>query len=518
MNNGKLVINELSPLIRTLHSLSTNPNPNSISLPNPSSIASALQHFINSNSPSPGQSIHAHILKSGFNSTTNISIKLLILHVKSGSLYNARKVFDKMLKPTLSAYNYMIAGYFKANIFDESLQLIRKIALSDERPDGFTLSMALKISGVNFSLRLAKQVHSQIVRLELEKDEVLFAALIDSYVKNGKLSYARSIFESMPNRNLVCSTALLVGYMNEQLFIDAKRIFDTIIRKDIVIYNAMIEGYSRTAETAMRSLELYKDMQSFNFMPTVSSFVSVIGACCLLSALEFGVQVHNQIIKMNDFSHVKCGSALVDMYSKCGRIKHARSIFDRMPEKNVITWTAMIDGYGKNGIADNALELFNLMRDSRVKPNHATFLSVLSACGHAGLVSNGKEVFESMEKDFGLKPRMEHYACMVDILGRSGNLSEAYNFILRIPEKPNSDVWAALLGASRFYGDVEMADIAAKKVFELTGKERPGAYMALSNAFAAVGNWDGVSEVRELMKVRGVSKGAGRSWLGTDKS
>ena len=156
--------------------------------------------------------------------------------------------------------------------------------------------------------------------MELGTDEVLFAALIDSYVKNGKLSYARRVFELMPDRNLVCSTALFVGYMNEQPFLDAETIFETIVEKDIVVYNAMIEWYSKTLETAVRSLEIYKGIRCFNFSPTVSSVVSVIGACFLSSALEFGGQVHAQIIKMITFSHVKCGSALVDVYSKCGRI------------------------------------------------------------------------------------------------------------------------------------------------------------------------------------------------------
>lgn len=422
-----------------------------------------------------------------------------------------------MPRPTLSAYNYLVAGYFKEGSFAESIELIRKLGFTDERPDGFTLSMALKISATMFSLCLARQVHAQIVRLELGADEVLLAALTDSYVKNGRLSYARRVFESMPDRNLVCSTALLVGHMKEKSFVDAEVIFDSIVEKDIVVYNAMIEGYSQMSETAVRSLEIYKDMQGLSFRPTVSSFVSVIGACSLLSAVGFGEQVHAQIIKTDTFSHVKCGSALVDMYSKSGRVVAARRVFDHMPERNVISWTAMIDGYGKNGMPDTALELFCLMRVSSVKPNLATFLSALSACGHAGLVSSGREIFESMEKDFGLEPRMEHYACMVDLLGRTGGLKQAYDFILRIPVMPNSDVWAALLGASRLHGDVEMADVAAKMVFELTGNERPGAYMALSNTFAAAGKWEDVNQVRNLMKIRGVSKVAGRSCVGSEE-
>ncbi|PKU78419.1 Pentatricopeptide repeat-containing protein [Dendrobium catenatum] len=433
-------------------------------------MAAALQSFIDSSSPSQGKPIHAHIIKSGHHSSTSISIKLLILHLKCGSLNNARKVFDEMTKPTVSAFNYLISGYFRAGITEKCLELARKLSFSGEKPDGFTLSMVLRLSAAMVSFNLAKQTHSQIIKSELWYDDFLFAALIDSYVKNGMIGYARSIFDALPRRSLVCSTALIVGYMNQNSFKDAEEVFRCLVQKDDVVYNAMIEGYSKLVEKASRSFEVYKEMRFEGYKPTISTAVSVIGACSLLS------------------------------------------------EKNVFSWTSMIDGYGKNGISEEALKLFNKMRTcSDVKPNHTTFLSVLSACGHAGLVSGGKEIFESMEKDHGLQPRMEHYACMVDLLGRADRLLEAYDFIKRIPEKPNSDVWGALLGASRVHGHVAMADIAAMELFKLCRNERPGAYLALSNTFAAAGRWDGVFRVREMMKERRVSKNAGYSWVDSEE-
>ncbi|XP_073006340.1 pentatricopeptide repeat-containing protein At1g28690, mitochondrial [Typha latifolia] len=481
------------------------------------SLPSILQHFIDSNSPSRGQTLHAQILKSGFEPNTNVSIKLLILHLKCGSLLNARNVFDRMPTPTLSAYNYILAGYVKAGLAEESLEFVRQLTFSNGRPDGFTLSMVLKLSAVLVSLNLARQVHAHIVKLVFEPDDVLFAVLIDSYVKNVKVGYARSVFSMMPEKSLVCSTALIVGYMNEGLFRDAEEIFDKMVDKDTVVFNAMIEGYSRTLDTAGNSLEVYKMMQRLSFRPTISTTVSVLGACSLLSSLEIGEQVHCQTVKTNLSSHIKSETALIDMYSKCGRVEDGRKIFDRMAERNVISWTSMIDGYGKNGFPHDAIKLFNEMKSfQNVKPNHATFLSALSACGHAGLVSKGQEIFQSMEMDYALKLRMEHYACMVDLLGRMGNLEEAYNFIKRMPEKANIDVWAALLGASRLHGNVEMANTAAKEVFELSRDGRPGAYMAFSNTLAAAGKWEGVHEVRELMKERGVSKNTGHSWVGTE--
>ncbi|KAK8961426.1 Pentatricopeptide repeat-containing protein [Platanthera guangdongensis] len=480
--------------------------------------AAALQSFIDSSSPSEGQHIHARIIKSGTSPNTNISIKLLILHLKCGSLNNARKVFDRMPSPTISAFSYLIAGYFRAGVADECLKLARELSFSGEKPDCFILSMLLKLSATMASLFLLKQMHAQIVKLELGFDEFLFAALIDSYVKNELIGYARSVFLALPKKTLVCSTALIVGCMNRSLFGEAEEIFRCLVDRDIVVYNAMIEGYSKIMKTALKSFEIYKEMRSRDFNPTISTAVSVFGACSLLSALEIGKQFHCQIIKSRIYCHVKTGSALIDMYSKCGGIEDARKIFDGMPEKNVFSWTSMIDGYGKNGIADEALALFDKMRTcSDVCPNHITFLSVLSACGHGGLVSAGEEIFESMEKDQGLKPTMEHYACMVDLLGRGGRLLEARDFIRRIPEEPNSDVWGALLGASRVHGDAGMADIAAEELFKLCRRERPGAYIALSNTFAAAGRWDGVCRVREMMKERSVFNTAGYSWVDSDE-
>lgn len=411
----------------------------------------------------------------------------------------------------------MIAGYFKHGRTEDSLNLIRNLTFSGEKPDVFTFSMVLKFSTSLMSLKLGKSAHTQIVKSGFKLDDVLFTGLVDSYSKNGKIDYARRVYDMMSKRNLICSTAMISGYMQSGSLESAEEIFREMIEKDVVVFNAMIEGYSKTMETANRSLELYIEMQRLSFRPTISTFASVIGACSVLSAFEISQQVHGQLIKSDVLSDVKSGSALIDMYSKCGRTEDARRIFDYMPEKNVFSWTSMIDGYGKNGNPDNALVLFDMMRkELKIMPNYVTFLSALSACGHAGLVSAGVEIFESMEKEYSLKPRMEHYACMVDLLGRSGSLQQALEFIRKMPEKPDSDVWGALLGACRLHEDMELADFAANEIFKLSKDGRPGAYVALSNTFAAAGKWDGVCEVRELMKKRGVAKDAGCSWVGTE--
>ncbi|KAJ9136064.1 hypothetical protein P3X46_033178 [Hevea brasiliensis] len=183
------------------------------------------------------------------------------------------------------------------------------------------------------------------------------------------------------------------------------------------------------------------------------------------------------------------GSALVDMYSKCGRIVDARRAFDHMPKKNVFSWTSMIDGYGKIGMPNEALQLFHSLQQFRVEADYVTFLGALSACAHTGLFAKGREIFESMERDYSLKPGMEHYACVVDLLGSAGNLQLAWEFGMGMPEKPNSDVWAALLSSCNLHGNAEMASIAASELFKLNAEGRPVAYVALSNTLAAAGKW-----------------------------
>ncbi|KAM6563131.1 hypothetical protein CsatB_023129 [Cannabis sativa] len=494
-----------------------------ISHPYSNTLSSALQHYIDSDNPYHGRKIHAHVIKTGYEPNTNISIKLLILHLKCGCLTYARQMFDEMPHRTLSAYNYIIGGYLRQGQVEESLSLVRRLVLSGENPDGYTFSMILKASTsasyVPYRSSLGKIVHAQIIKSDVGSDNVLYTALVASYVKSGKIGYARAIFELMLERNVVCSTSLITGYMNQGDFDEAKDIFSKTIDKDIVVFNAMIEGYSKLVEHASKSLDIYIQMQRLNFRPNISTFASVIGACSMLTAFEVAEQVQSQLMKTEFFTHIKMGSALIDMYSKCGRIEDARKVFDHMPEKNVFSWTSMIDGYGKNGYPYDALELFGIMQEHHhIDPNFVTFLGALSACSHAGLVDKGLEIFRIMEAEYFLKPKMEHYACVVDLLGRAGRLSQAWEFVKAMPEKPNSDVWAALLSSSRLHGYVEMASIAANELFKLNANDRPGAYIALSNTLADAGKWDSVSEIRDKMKVRGVSKDTGCSWVAAEFS
>ncbi|KAL8166637.1 hypothetical protein V2J09_008136 [Rumex salicifolius] len=465
---------------------------------NPTSVplSTALRHYINGGHPFHGLKIHTHILKTGFHPNTNIAIKLLLIHLKCGFLDYARQVFDEMSEPTRSAYNYLMDGYVKQGRFEEVFDLVRGMNDCHEMPDGFTYSLILKA-----------WVHGKMVKYDMKNDVILFGSLLNAYVKCMRVDYARLLFDTMSINNVMCSTTLIAGYMNRGCVQDAEHIFENTVDKDVVVFNAMIEGYSKSVETANKSVEIYIDMKRLDFHPTISTFASLIGACSLLTAVEIGQQVQCHLMKMEFLIDIKISSALIDMYSKCGRVDEAQKIFNQMPETNVFSWTSMIDGYGKNGKPYKALKLFHTMRKAnRITPNHITFLSILSSCAHNGLLNEGKEIFRAMERDYSLRPKMEHYACMVDLLGRHGSVVQAWDFIKGMPEKPNSDVWAALLSSCRLHGEVEIANLAAMELLKLGGDERPGAYLSLSNTLAAAGEWNGVIQVRESMKNRRVSK------------
>ncbi|KAL4188391.1 hypothetical protein AMTRI_Chr08g202170 [Amborella trichopoda] len=479
---------------------------------NSTGLSCALQSYIDSNAHLEGQTLHAFIVKAGFKPDIYLSTKLLILYVKSNNLKYARQMFDKIHEPTIESWNAMISCYSRNGPAEKTLNFISQMANSGLKFDGFTYASILRVSALIHDLGLGKQVHTQITKNGFQSDEVLYTALIDMYSKSDSISCARKVFSEMPERNVVSCTAMIHGYMRCACPNEAHEIFDGIHEKDVVAWNALIEGYSSHPNYALKSLTAYVEMQRSGFRPTVSTFSSIIGACIILSALEQGQMIHAQVIKSDSRHDVRSNSALIDMYAKCGEILESRRVFDKMPHKNIVSWTAIIDGYGKHGDTNEALRLYEKMLKFGIQPNHVTFLSMLSACGHTGLTQEGWQVFMSMREEYGLEPKVEHYACMVDILGRAGLLDEALCFIRKMPVEPNDDVWGALLGACGIHGNVEMASLAAEELFKLNAA-RPGSYVGLSNTFAAAGRWEGVSKVRELMREKGVSKDAGCSWV-----
>ncbi|CAN6471900.1 unnamed protein product [Victoria cruziana] len=325
-----------------------------------------------------------------------------------------------------------------------------------------------------------KRVHAHMVAVGFNSDEYLRTKLLILYSKCGDLFTAHQLFERMPDRNLVAWNSLSSGYVESGRHEEA--------------------------------LGLYAGLRSEGVAPDQFTFASMLKACAASAKLEQGRWVHGGLIKSGIRGNVVVDSALVDMYCKCSSTTDARRAFDRSRVRNVVTWTALIAGYGQHGHVSEVLQLFHQMIGEGLRPNHVTFLAVLCACSHAGLVAEAWKYFNVMAAEYGMKPKAEHCASMVDLMARSGKLGEAHQFVNMLPFKHHSVLWGTLLGASRVHGHLQLATVAANRFFELE-PDNAGKYVVLSNVYAARGLWRKVAEVREMMKENGIKKETACSWI-----
>ncbi|XWS30596.1 hypothetical protein CRYUN_Cryun24cG0132400 [Craigia yunnanensis] len=288
----------------------------------------------------------------------------------------------------------------------------------------------------------------------------------------------------------------------------ARSLFDGFIYKDLVCWASMIDSYAH-ADLPLEALHLFNQMRLQRLLPDSIILLAVIRACSVLASLHQARILHGVIFRCFLEGQLVLDTAVLDLYVKCGCLAYARKVFDKMVERNIISWSTMICGYGMHGHGREALHLFDQMK-TLIKPDHVTFVSILSACSHAGLIAEGWECFNSMVRDFGVTPTSEHYACMVDLLGRAGQLNQAWVFIERMPVRPDAGVWGALLGACRIHLNIKLAEVAAKALFDLDA-ENPGRYVLLSNIYASLGKRKEADRIRNLMRSRGVRKIVGHT-------
>eukprot|EP01018_Ginkgo_biloba_P020809 Gb_00201 [translate_table: standard] len=427
-----------------------------------------------------GKSIHGYIIKSGLDPDVSVGTALIDMYAKCKRLDFAYQVFDNMFRRNVISWNAMIAGYAQNGYAKEALSLFYQMQVANMMPDPFTMVSVLQACAHLGAMQQGKWIHDYIIQSGFELDAFVGTALIDFYAKCGKIEIARQLFDSLSKRNDISWNAMIVGYAQN--------------------------GYGNKA------LTLFNEMQLADMQLDVVTVVSVLSACAHLAALQQGMCIHGYIIRNGFESDAFVGTALVDMYAKCGVVKIARNMFDKIPERNVSAWNAMIAGYGMHGHGEDALGIFSQMQHESIKPDHVTFISVLSACSHAGLVHEGYECFDCMSRDYCITPRMEHYACMVDLLGRSGRLDEAEDFIGSMPLEPDASVWGSLLGACRNHCNIELGERVAEHLFDLE-PENAGYYVLLSNIYASSGRWNEVAKVRAMMKDRGLEKTPGQSLI-----
>ncbi|XP_038884767.1 pentatricopeptide repeat-containing protein At2g33680 [Benincasa hispida] len=427
-----------------------------------------------------GKQIHCLALKSGLLSIVSVGNALVTMYCKCGCLDDALKTFELSGDKNSITWSAMITGYAQAGDSHEALKLFSYMHFNGNKPSEFTFVGVINACSDIGALKEGKQMHGYSLKVGYESQIYIMTALVDMYAKCGSL-------------------------------VDARKGFDYLKEPDIVLWTSMIGGYAQNGENET-ALTLYCRMQMEGILPNELTMASVLRACSSLAALEQGKQIHARTIKYGFNLEVPIGSALSTMYAKCGSLEDGNLVFRRMPTRDIVSWNAMISGLSQNGEGLKALELFEEMRQGTTKPDYVTFVNVLSACSHMGLVERGKIYFKMMLDEFGIVPRVEHYACMVDILSRAGKLEEAKEFIESATIDHGMCLWRILLGACRNYRNYELGAYAGEKLMEL-GSEESSAYVLLSSIYVALGRSDDVERVRRVMKLRGVNKEPGCSWI-----
>ncbi|XP_059077803.1 pentatricopeptide repeat-containing protein At2g13600 [Cryptomeria japonica] len=506
-----------------------------------------------------GKQIHGHIILTGLESDITGVTALVDMYAKCTNLENAQKLFSKLsnqslvskreptaicdsrhpyeamefdsgrTKPNIVSWNAMVAGYSQNGCGDKALNLFYQMQQENLEPDHFTFGSVLRACGSVFDVEKGKQIHNYIIKTGYEADIIVGSALVDMYAK--------------------C-----------KIMADACKVFDVLFERDTITWTIIIVGCAQHGWNKV-ALQYFGEMLRRGVKSDQFTVASALSACANLAALEQGKQVHTHLIVSGFESNItagsalidmytKCGSmtdahiaideinsqnsvlqpimvagnsqrgqgdvvvgsALVDMYSKCGDLENAYKIFGKLRERDVVSWTSMIGGLAQHGRGMEALQLFQQMLQAGLKPNAITFVGVLSACSHSGLVDEGLHYFDIMSKEYGITPRKEHYSCLVDLLGRAGCLQEAHDFINRMPVEADASIWSNFLGACRVHGNMDLGKHAAECLLEM--KEHDAStYVVLANIYAAVGRWDDAAKIRSMMQERGIKKKPGYSWI-----
>ncbi|PON69656.1 DYW domain containing protein [Parasponia andersonii] len=490
---------------------------------------------------------HAVVLKSGHFQDHYVAGTLVKCYANPyfKNLDFALKVFDIVPKPNVFMWNVLIKGCLENNEPLLVVSLYCKMVAVNCMPNKFTLPAVLKACTLVKAVEEGVQVHAHVVKHrfsgdghvksagiqmyasfgcmeearrvlgEAEKSDVIcWNAMIDGCFKFGDIEVAKEVFEKMPRRNVGSWNAMLSGFLRCGMIEAARELFAEMNERDEISWSAIIDGYIKGGYFK-EALEVFYLMQREEIKPRKFVLSSVLAACANVGALDQGRWVHAYVKRNLIQLDAVLGTALLDMYAKCGRLDLAWEVFEKMRPRETFTWNAMIGGLAMHGRAEDAIELFFKMQRNKLKPDGITFVNVLNACAHAGLVDEGLRIFSSMKKLYGVEPEVEHYGCIVDLFGRAGLLADAEDFISSMPVRPNAAVFGALLGACRIHGNVELGEKVGKILLELE-PHNSGRYALLSNIYAKAGRWKDVEKVRKLMKQRGIRTTHGISMIDLD--
>lgn len=459
--------------------------------------------------------IHAHELVKGLSHGNYEAVQLVSFCSKIlGDIFYARSIFDNYINSAnVFLWTTMITCYtnHQSELTRQAILVFKLMHKHGPRSNDFTLSSVLKACSFLKSIWEGNQIYAHTMKLGYNSSIYVQNTLLDMYAKFECIKEARHLFGIMPDKNVVACNAMIACYLKKNNNEAAREIFDNMLDRDSISWNFMISGYSDIGDWH-ESLKLFNDLLLDCVKPNHVTLTLVMSACGHLGALklarQFHAMLHKLCIEMNDYAF----NSLVDMYAKCGSIHEAYRVFSESSIKDVVSYNVMIAGFANHGHGEDAIKLFPEMIEGGIQPDTVTFLGILTACSQSGLLDIGRWYFASMSRYYAVVPSVDHYACMVDLFGRAGFVDEAYDLVKSMQVEPHAGVWGALLNACKTHRHIEVGKIAARELFEIE-PENPGNYVLLSNIYAQAGLWDGVSEVRRLMRGRSLAKTVGCSWI-----
>ncbi|XP_074590558.1 pentatricopeptide repeat-containing protein At5g46460, mitochondrial [Curcuma longa] len=405
---------------------------------------------------------------------------MISAYCDNGRVNDARSMFDKMPRPNVISWTAMIGGHDQNGESDKALCLFSELCLSGMKLSPRTYACVLTVCANASELRLGTQLHAHLVRTGYSLDSFVSSSLVNLYAKCKQIEDSSKLFNEKQEKDVVSWTALITGYGLNDRHEDALKEFDKMTASPV--------------------------------RPNQSTFTSALHSCCGLQALERGKKIHATTVKLGLDLDMFVKNSVIVLYSKCGDIDDSLMLFNCMDRRNLVSWNSIIMGCAQNGYGSFAIKLFDDMRKLNVQPDEITYTGLLTACSHSRMLEKGRNIFHMLERDPSVEVKLEHYSCMVDILGRCAMFEEAEELIRNMPMEPNVTIWLALLSACRIHANIEVARRTSKKVFDID-PESSAAYVLLSNIYASAGQWNDVSQTRLMMRSRGITKVPGASWI-----
>lgn len=437
--------------------------------------------------------------------------KLACFLRKSHNLPAAHHLLDKMPQRDVKSATTLITQFAKQNQHREAIECFLSMLRLYIKPNDYTFATVIHSSIVLKDLYLGRQIQSHAKKVCLDSNVFVGSAILDLYVKLSNINDSLRAFQDIQQPNVFSYATLLHAYTKEGRLAEAGVVFRSMPERNVVSWNTMISGCSQWGKNE-EAMNLFIEMFREGITPTQSTYPCAVIAAANIGSLGLGRSIHASAMKFLGTPGVFLANSLISLYAKCGSMEDSRLAFDKMSARNVVSWNSLICGFAQNGHGNEAIEMYEKMKTKGVRPNSVTLLGLLLACSHSGLVDEGYKYFNEVRFKDPMLVQAEHYACIIDLLSRSGRFIEAETFIRGLPFDPGVGFWKALLGGCLVHSNVELGEVASRKILEMDPRD-VSSYVMLSNAHSAAGRWDNVLDVRQKMREKGLNRIPGSSWI-----